>query len=81
MRFEFVLPQAGMGMSEGTVGRWHYEVGATIVVGQPLVDIETEKIEVEIEAPVAGTLTEILVEADTTVDVGTVLAVIEIAEP
>jgi pyruvate/2-oxoglutarate dehydrogenase complex dihydrolipoamide acyltransferase (E2) component len=77
-RIKVLLPQWGMGMSEGTVVKWLKAVGDTVKEDEPLVEVEAEKATEVIESPASGTLTEILVEAGTTVEVRTPVAVIEI---
>ncbi|RHW24948.1 biotin attachment protein [Nocardioides immobilis] len=79
MRVEVKLPQWGMGMSEGVILGWRKSVGDTVQEGEPLCEVEAAKVTEELEAPVSGTLVEVLVEADTEVEVYTVLAVIETA--
>ncbi len=74
---EVTLPKWGMTMQEGTVQGWLKQVGDTVAEGDPIAEVETEKAVAEVEAPVDGTLVEILVEGGTTVDVGTLLARIE----
>ena len=54
MADEVVLPQWGMNMLEGTLVRWLKAVGETVEIGEPVAEIETEKIESELESPVAG---------------------------
>ena len=78
-RVEVLLPQWGMGMSEGTVTNWHKAVGDTVAEDEPLADVEAEKVEETLESPASGTLTEILVAEGDTVEVRTALAVIETA--
>ena len=77
-RIKVLLPQWGMGMSEGTVVKWLKAVGDTVKEDEPLAEVEAEKATEVIESPASGTLKEILVEAGTTVEVRTPLAVIEI---
>ncbi|QYC42131.1 Dihydrolipoyllysine-residue acetyltransferase component of pyruvate dehydrogenase complex [Nonomuraea coxensis DSM 45129] len=77
MRVEVLLPQWGMGMSEGTISTWLKKVGERVVEDEPLVDVEAEKVEETVEAPATGTLTEILAAEGETVDVRAVIAVIE----
>ncbi|GGO60895.1 biotin/lipoyl-containing protein [Nonomuraea cavernae] len=77
MRVEVLLPQWGMGMSEGTISTWLKKVGERVVEDEPLVDVEAEKVEETVEAPATGTLTEILATEGETVDVRAVIAVIE----
>jgi 2-oxoglutarate dehydrogenase E2 component (dihydrolipoamide succinyltransferase) len=72
-----LMPQLGETVAEGTVAAWHKQVGDRVEVDEILLDVETDKVSMEIPAPSAGTITKILVEAGQTVDVGVVLAVIE----
>ncbi len=76
MSVELILPKWGLTMEDGTVVAWHIAEGDTVSEGQVVADIETEKVEAELESPCAGVVTKILIEADETVDVGTVLALI-----
>jgi 2-oxoglutarate dehydrogenase E2 component (dihydrolipoamide succinyltransferase) len=66
----------GETVDEGTVNVWHKAVGDQVAEGEPLLEIGTDKVDTDIPAPVSGTLAEIRVEADQTVPIGTVLAVI-----
>lgn len=68
------LPKWGMTMQEGTLTEWKVAIGDTVAAGQPIATILTDKVEAEVEAPVAGTVAEILVQPDQTVAVGTVIA-------
>ena len=77
-RIKVLLPQWGMGMSEGTVVKWLKAVGDMVKEDEPLAEVEAEKATEVIESPASGTLKEILVEAGTTVEVRTPVAVIEI---
>lgn len=72
-----LMPKWGLTMEEGTVISWEMEVGDQIEVGDVIGVVETEKVEVDLESPVAGTVTEILVTEGDTVDVGIVLAIVE----
>ncbi len=76
-RIEVLLPQWGMGMSEGAIVEWLKSVGDRVVEDEPLAEVESEKVEETLEAPATGTLTEILVQAGETVEVRTLVAVIE----
>lgn len=71
-----ILPKWGLTMEEGTVRVWHKQVGETVAEGEILADVETDKINNELPAPISGILVRILVPAETTVPVGTTLAVI-----
>ena len=76
-KIEVLLPQWGMGMSEGTITAWHKSVGDSVVEDEALAEVEAEKVEETLESPATGTLVEILVEEGASVEVRTILAVIE----
>ncbi|NLE72931.1 MAG: 2-oxoglutarate dehydrogenase, E2 component, dihydrolipoamide succinyltransferase, partial [Actinomycetales bacterium] len=68
------MPALGESVTEGTVTRWLKQVGDTVEVDEPLLEVSTDKVDTEIPSPVAGTLLEILVGEDETVEVGAPLA-------
>ncbi|MDN5853986.1 MAG: 2-oxoglutarate dehydrogenase, E2 component, dihydrolipoamide succinyltransferase, partial [Actinomycetia bacterium] len=70
------LPALGESVTEGTVTRWLKQVGDTIAVDEPLLEVSTDKVDTEIPSPVGGTLLEIKAEEDETVEVGAELAVV-----
>ncbi|MBM9464380.1 2-oxoglutarate dehydrogenase, E2 component, dihydrolipoamide succinyltransferase [Aeromicrobium sp. YIM 150415] len=70
------LPALGESVTEGTVTQWLKQVGDTVEVDEPLLEISTDKVDTEIPSPIAGTLLEIKVDEDETVEVGAELAVI-----
>lgn len=74
---DVLLPKWGMNMQEGTITEWLVAAGDDVEEGQVIATVEADKVDAEIEAPATGTLAEILVEEDETVDVGTVLARID----
>jgi pyruvate dehydrogenase E2 component (dihydrolipoamide acetyltransferase) len=76
MATEVQLPALGESVTEGTVTQWLKAVGDDVAVDEPLLEVSTDKVDTEVPSPVAGTLLEIKVEQDETVEVGTVLAVI-----
>ena len=76
MSESIVLPALGESVTEGTITRWLKNVGDTVAVDEPLLEVSTDKVDTEIPSPVAGTLQEILVQEDDTVPVGADLAVI-----
>jgi pyruvate/2-oxoglutarate dehydrogenase complex dihydrolipoamide acyltransferase (E2) component len=78
-KIEVLLPQWGMGMSEGTITSWLKGVGDTVAEDEPLAEVEAEKVEETLEAPASGTLSEIVVPEGETVEVRTVVAYIETA--
>jgi 2-oxoglutarate dehydrogenase E2 component (dihydrolipoamide succinyltransferase) len=71
------MPQMGVSVAEGTVVEWRKQVGDPVAADEIVVEISTDKIETEVPAPASGVLASIAVEVGETVDVGTVLAVIE----
>ncbi|MDN3494365.1 2-oxoglutarate dehydrogenase, E2 component, dihydrolipoamide succinyltransferase [Planococcus sp. APC 4015] len=71
---EILLPELGESVTEGTVTRWLKQVGDTVEVDEPLLEISTDKVDTEIPSPFAGVLQEILVQEDDTVAVGAALA-------
>lgn len=77
-RVEVLLPQWGMGMSEGTITSWLKSVGDSVAEDEPLAEVEAEKVEETLESPATGTLVEILVPAGETVEVRAPVAVIEV---
>jgi pyruvate dehydrogenase E2 component (dihydrolipoamide acetyltransferase) len=70
------MPALGESVTEGTVTRWLKNVGDTVQVDEPLLEVSTDKVDTEIPSPVAGVLQEILANEDDTVPVGADLAVI-----
>jgi 2-oxoglutarate dehydrogenase E2 component (dihydrolipoamide succinyltransferase) len=70
------LPELGESVTEGTVTRWLKQVGESVEVDEPLLEVSTDKVDTEIPSPVAGTLLEIRVEEDETVEVGAELAIV-----
>jgi 2-oxoisovalerate dehydrogenase E2 component (dihydrolipoyl transacylase) len=71
--FEFLLPDAGEGLTEAEIVSWRVQPGDTVAVNDVLVEIETAKSLVELPSPFAGTVSEILAEEGQTIDVGTVI--------
>jgi len=67
------LPALGESVTEGTVTRWLKQVGESVEVDEPLLEVSTDKVDTEIPSPVAGVIEEILVAEDETVEVGTAL--------
>ena len=71
---EVTMPALGESVTEGTVTRWLKEVGDTVEVDEPLLEVSTDKVDTEIPSPVAGTVLELLAEEDDDVEVGAPLA-------
>lgn len=74
---ELVLPQLGETVTEGTITRWFKGPGERIEVDEVFYEVSTEKVDSEVPSPMSGIVTEILVPEGDTVDVGTVLALVE----
>ena len=76
MATNVLLPQWGMNMEDGLLVKWLVKEGDSVEAGQPLVEIETAKINSELESPVAGIVAHITAQEGATVDVGVIVAVI-----
>jgi 2-oxoglutarate dehydrogenase E2 component (dihydrolipoamide succinyltransferase) len=73
MATEIRVPTLGESVTEATIGKWFKKVGDAIAVDEPLVELETDKVTVEVPAAAAGTLSEISVKEGETVGVGALL--------
>ena len=76
-KFELKLPKMGESVAEATITSWLKEVGDTIEMDEPVLEIATDKVDSEVPSEVDGTLVEKLFEADDVVKVGQVIAIIE----
>jgi 2-oxoglutarate dehydrogenase complex dihydrolipoamide succinyltransferase (E2) component len=81
MATDIIMPQLGESIAEGTVVKWLIPLGGAIEKDQSLLEVETEKVDLEVPSPATGVLNEILVNAGQTVAVGTLLARIDSAPP
>ncbi len=70
---EIKVPSMGESVTQATVGRWLKKVGETVKIDELLVELETEKVTLDVMAPASGVLNEILVEEGKTVNVGSIL--------
>jgi pyruvate dehydrogenase E2 component (dihydrolipoamide acetyltransferase) len=77
MSTEVVMPQMGESIAEGTITKWLKKVGERVERDEPLFEISTDKVDAEIPAPAAGTLTEVRFKEGDTVEVNTVVAVLD----
>src|SRR5215813_9628338 len=77
MATEVVMPQMGESIAEGTITKWLKNVGDHVDRDEPLFEISTDKVDAEIPSPAAGTLTEIKHKEGETVEVNTVVAVLD----
>ena len=74
MATDVKVPTLGESITEATVGQWLKKPGDTVAADEPIASLETDKVSVEVNAPVAGTLAEQLVAEGATVEVGAVIA-------
>src|SRR5271154_6930504 len=70
---EIRVPTLGESVTEATIGRWFKKAGDSVAVDEPLVELETDKVTIEVPAPSAGTLGEITAKDGETVAVGALL--------
>src|SRR2546426_11588413 len=77
MSTEVLMPQMGESIAEGTITKWLKQVGDRVERDEPLFEISTDKVDAEIPSPAAGTLTEIKFKEGDTVEVNTVVAVLD----
>ncbi|WP_292141964.1 biotin/lipoyl-containing protein, partial [Mesorhizobium sp.] len=73
MATEIRVPTLGESVTEATIGKWFKKVGDAIAADEPLVELETDKVTVEVPSPGAGTLGEIIAKEGETVGVGALL--------
>jgi pyruvate/2-oxoglutarate dehydrogenase complex dihydrolipoamide acyltransferase (E2) component len=65
MAVKVIMPQAGQDLETGIVKQWHKAEGDAVTKGEPIVQIETEKVNLDVEAPASGVLLRILVPDET----------------
>src|SRR6202158_2249579 len=73
-----VMPQLGESVHEGTISKWLVKVGDKVVEFEPMLEVDTDKVNAEVPAPVTGILREILAKEGETVQAGAEIAVVEI---
>ena len=71
---DIVMPQLGESIAEGTLVKWLIQPGGAVEKDQPLLEVETEKVALDVPSPAAGFLAEVMVQEGATVPVGTLLA-------
>ena len=76
MSVDIRVPTLGESVTEATVGQWFKKVGDAVAADEPLVELETDKVTIEVPAPSAGVLEAIVVEAGQTVNVGALIGAI-----
>ena len=77
MTNQILVPSLGESVTEATVSKWLKQVGEIVSSDEPLVELETDKVNVEVPSPLSGTLSSIKVKEGDTVEVGTLLGVIQ----
>jgi 2-oxoisovalerate dehydrogenase E2 component (dihydrolipoyl transacylase) len=73
-----VMPQLGESVHEGTISKWLVKVGDKVVEFEPMLEVDTDKVNAEVPAPVTGILREILAKEGETVQAGAEIAVVEL---
>src|ERR1700722_18706004 len=73
---EIRVPTLGESVTEATIGKWFKKAGEAVAVDEPLVELETDKVTIEVPAPAAGVLSEIAARDGETVAVGALLGAI-----
>src|SRR6202012_4812171 len=76
MSTDIKVPTLGESVTEATVAKWFKQVGDSVAADEPLVELETDKVTVEVPAPAAGVLSDIMAKVGDTVGVGAVLGAI-----
>src|ERR1700690_1460545 len=78
MAGEIVFPSLGESVTEATIAKWFKKVGDAVTQDEPLVELETDKVTLEVNAPASGKLGSIAIAEGKTVEVGTLLGTIEV---
>src|SRR5204862_7340804 len=76
MATDVVMPQMGESIAEGTITKWFKKVGERVERDEPLFEISTDKVDAEIPSPSAGVLSKVLFNEGDTVEVNTVVAIL-----
>jgi len=79
MATEIRVPTLGESVTEATIGKWFKKPGEAVKADEPIVELETDKVTVEVPAPAAGVLAEIVAKDGDTVGVGALLGSIPVA--
>ena len=77
METELLVPALGESVVEATVAKWMKKSGENVNIDEAIVELETEKVTLEVPAPISGVLQKIVVEEGSTVEVGSVLGFLE----
>ena len=76
MAVKVIMPQAGQDLETGMVRHWHKAEGDPVAKGEPIVQIETEKVNLDVEAPAAGVLLQIVVPDETETPIFSTIGII-----
>ena len=76
MNIDIKVPSLGESVTEATIARWYKNVGDSVAIDEPLLELETDKVTLEVPAPATGQLNDIKVNDGDTVEVGTILGTI-----
>ena len=76
MSVDIKVPSLGESVTEATIAQWYKSIGDTVSIDEPLLELETDKVTLEVPAPVSGQLTDIKVKDGDTVEVGAILGAI-----
>ncbi len=79
MVIEVVMPKLGMSMEEGSIVKWYKQEGDSVAAEEPLLEIESDKVSMEVTSTASGTLSKLLCSEGDTVPVGTPIALLESA--
>jgi len=79
MAEDIKVPTLGESITEATIGRWLKQVGEAVAEDEPIVELETDKVAMEVNAPVSGVMAEIISAEGDTVEVGAVIAKVDIS--
>ena len=77
MSNQIIVPSLGESVTEATVSKWLKQVGEKVDSDEPLVELETDKVNIEVPSPLSGVLSSIKVKEGSTVEVGSLLGVVK----
>ena len=77
MANQILVPSLGESVTEATVSKWFKQVGESVDSDEPLVELETDKVNIEVPSPLSGTLSSIKVKEGDTVEVGALLGIVK----
>ena len=77
MSNQILVPSLGESVTEATVSKWLKQVGEEVESDEPLVELETDKVNIEVPSPLTGTLSSIKVKEGDTVEVGALLGLVQ----